>query len=462
MASISRREGRDGVSYKIVVAMGRDAEGNQIRRFMTWRPPHEMTARQAEKEVKRVACDFERAIENGYQADNRQTFSEYARYVIELKKRQGESVNSISIYEAIYKRLSPMIGRMRMNEIRPQHLNRIYAELGAPKRRGPLARAYPKASCLEAMKRRGESKPAFAKVCGVSEDVIRLLRSGEYVSQKSAEKVAACLGQSVSEMFDVDRSERALSPSTIERIHSFISVVFRQAEKEMLVTFNPASRATPPRRAEHTPNYFQPDQLDHIMDAVNTEPIMWKTLFHLMIVSGARRGEVLALKWKNVDFERRQIRIDSSISYTKASGIIDGPTKTRQNRYVPLPAESFDLLRKYRAWQAERRLMLGDLWMPSDYVFTRELGGPLFPTSINARLNRLSSVHGLPHINPHAFRHSAASIMIAHGVDLVSVASMLGHKDSTITAEVYAHAIEESKRGASECIAETILKRKRV
>ena len=99
-----------------------------------------------------------------------------------------------------------------------------------------------------------------------------------------------------------------------------------------------------------------------ILEAVDREPIKWRTMFHLLIVTGARRGELLALKWDNVDFQNNQIYIDGCLSYLPDRGKYEGPTKTRKSRYITLPTESITLLRKYRAWQAEQRLMWGDKW----------------------------------------------------------------------------------------------------
>lgn len=85
MASITKRETRHGVSYKITVCTGTDITGKQNRHFMTWKVPPGMNAKQAEKKAKQVAAEFERKIEYGFQADNNQTFSEYAKYVFEQK-----------------------------------------------------------------------------------------------------------------------------------------------------------------------------------------------------------------------------------------------------------------------------------------------------------------------------------------------------------------------------------------
>ena len=104
MASIKKIEGKGGVSYKITVSMGRDARDRQIRHYKTWKPDKPMTARQMEKDVRRIAYEFERDLQIGFQADNRQTFEQYAEYVIDLKERGGAAKNTIRFIITLQRR----------------------------------------------------------------------------------------------------------------------------------------------------------------------------------------------------------------------------------------------------------------------------------------------------------------------------------------------------------------------
>ncbi len=121
---------------------------------------------------------------------------------------------------------------------------------------------------------------------------------------------------------------------------------------------------------------------------------------------------------------------------------------------VDLSDETLELMRRYRISQLEQRLMMGDLWQESDFVFTREDGSPLRPDSITQWLAKFSRRHDLPHINPHAFRHTAASVLISHGTDIVTVSKMLGHSKVSTTEDIYAHVIEESKQQAGNLLAD--------
>ena len=130
MANIKRIDGKSGPSFKITVTKGRDLSGKQIRHYKTWTPDHPMTEKQMAKEAQRMAFEFEREIELGYQADSRQTFAGYAEYVLDLKERTGTKYRTLDRYRELLQRINPAIGHLKLVDIRPQHLNAFYKNLG--------------------------------------------------------------------------------------------------------------------------------------------------------------------------------------------------------------------------------------------------------------------------------------------------------------------------------------------
>lgn len=463
MASIKKIEGKTGVSYKITVTTGRDVNGKQIRHYKTWTPENTMTARQMEKEAQRVAVEFEREIETGFQADDRQTFERYARYVLTAKEQEGAARGTLRLYERTLAAWAfPTIGHMKLRDIRPQHLTALYKSMGAPGLKKKAKYATPKPSFYNLLNEMSITQKELARRCGLNEDTIsKMKRRGKHTQVETAEKVAAYFQKPTKSLFDIVGEDAKLSTRYIQDVHRCISIVFTQAEKEMLIQFNPAKRATIPGVEQHTPNYFQPEQIEQILEALESEEIKWRTMVHLFIVTGCRRGEILALKWSKVDFKAKQLCIDCSLKADeKTHEVYEGPTKTKNTRYITFPEETAALLKKYRLWQIEQRLRLGDLWEGTEYVFPNKTGGAMRPDNVTIWLSRFAKRHDLPHINPHAFRHSAASIMIANGVDIVTVSKMLGHAKTSMTTDIYSHVIEESKRKATECIADVILRKK--
>ncbi len=254
--------------------------------------------------------------------------------------------------------------------------------------------------------------------------------------------------------------EIGLCGKTVKHYHALISVVLAQAVKEGIIPYNVAERATLPKLVQKEPNYFQPDQVDAIRDALEQEPLRWKMLVHLFLITGARRGELLGLKWGSVDFNQSRIHICNNVLYTPDRGLYEDTPKTEKSkRYIVLPAETMDLLRQYRKWQMEERLRLGAYFIDKDFVFTQDNGDPLHPDSVTNYLTKFSRKYNLPHINAHAFRHTMASILYYHGVDSVSVSRRLGHAQVSTTANIYAHIIEDADQRNAEILSDIFLKK---
>ena len=254
--------------------------------------------------------------------------------------------------------------------------------------------------------------------------------------------------------------EAAINALLLQKYHRLISTVLEQAVKEGLVPFNVAARATLPKAEHKDVNYFQPEQVAAIREALEKEPMKWKTLVHLLLITGARRGEVLGLKWDKVDFEGNRIFICNNILYRADVGIYESSPKTeRSRRYVALPTETMQLLRRYRAWKAEERLRLGEYYQNQGFVFAQDNGNPMHPDSVTNWLKKFSRRHDLPHINPHAFRHTMASMLYFNGVDSVSISKRLGHAQVSTTANIYAHVLEGADQRNADILSEIFLKK---
>ena len=117
-----------------------------------------------------------------------------------------------------------------------------------------------------------------------------------------------------------------------------------------------------------------------------------------------------------------------------------------------------ELLREYRHRQLEERLLLGEMWIPSDYILTGTFGGPMSPDSLSGFLKRFERRYGLPHIHAHKFRHSMASILYFSGADPVSISKRLGHAQVSTTQDMYAHLIRQADTQSAERIADAIFR----
>ncbi|MEL7654372.1 MAG: tyrosine-type recombinase/integrase [Bacillota bacterium] len=394
MASIREYKNKDGkvVSYDIRVYKGRDSFGKPLKPYLlTWKVPEGLTEKQVEKELNRQAVLFEQQCKQGLVADSKYTFEKYSQYVLALKERNGIKLSTLERYRLLLQRINPLIGHMKIADVRPQHLNKLYEELGAP-------------------------------------DVNKRNGSG-------------------------------LSNKTILEHHRIISTIFSQAEKEMLVPYNPASKATPPKVERKEANYFQTDVIKSILSCLESESLKWKLLVHMLLITGARRGEILGLKWTNVDWKEKCIHICNNLLYSPSKGIyLTTPKTTKSKRPIKLPAETMELLKEYNDWYLQEKLSLGTYWQDDDFIFVQYNGAPMHPDSVTDYLKKFGKKYHLPHINPHAFRHTAASLLIFSGVDIVSISDRLGHALPSTSANLYGHLIKEADEQSAEKLADIVLR----
>jgi integrase len=410
------------------------------------------------KEAAKQAAIFEKQCKDGIALDNRQTFAVYAEYVIGLKLRAGMKPRTGEIYRSAKERIQPAIGHMKIADIRPQHLNQLYEQLAQPGLRAETEMISAKVDLKEILHEKGFTVIGFAEESGVDQARLYCLCNGKSIRADAAEKIAAALQMSQNALFHFTSDDTPLRASTIHGYHRFISTVLAVAEKEMLIPYNPARKASPPKIDPYEPNYFHPEDIDRILEALEEEPIRLRTLIHLFLITGCRRGEIVGLRWEKVDWENSRIHIDRSIYYSVSLGVYEDTPKTKSSvRYIKLPEETMTLFREYWRWQTELRLSMGDKWQNSGYVFTNEVGGAMAPGLVYEWMAAFSKRHNLPHINPHAFRHTQASVLFFNGVDAVSISKRLGHSKISTTTDIYSHFVKQAEDKVSDCIANVIL-----
>lgn len=452
MAYIQARFNKKGdlLHYRLFVSDGLDWTGRQRRRYKIWTPDKPgMSQKQMEKAALAAAIKFEEEIRAGYEVDKRKKFHEYAEYVMDLKSRTGLSPTTIERYRSMLPRIYDGIGHMKLTDIRPYHLNDLYKHLAENGIRNKGAIATAKKVVRKKVAALKLPKCAIVKEAGFSQTTLNAILRGDSVTYANAEKLATYLGYSVSELFVVEDKFKPLSDKTILEHHRLISMIMALAEKELLVPYNPAAKATPPKVSKKEADYFQPEEVMEIVKALEDVPIKWKAMAYILIDTGCRRGELMGLQWSNVDLDKGIMMIKQALLYTKAKGVYVGPPKTGRPRAVCLAPETIAVLKKWKTEQLRTKILHGNIWQDTGFVFTKDDGTVMHPDSITDWLNKFSETNDLPHIHPHAFRHTVASILISNGIDPVTTANELGHANANTTQAIYAHQIARARAEAS-------------
>ncbi len=244
-----------------------------------------------------------------------------------------------------------------------------------------------------------------------------------------------------------------LSAKTIKEHHVLIHSVLRHAVKEGILIFNPADNATPPKVKKKEAAYFTQEQIADILKALELEPEFWRALAYVLIGTGMRRGEAAGLKWSDIDFKTGRISILRNVIQS-ARPIVDTP-KTGKGRTITAPLE---VIKELECWRRLQSDLLGAVNL-SGFVFASEdIQTPVYPSSITRWFAGFSKRHNLPHINPHAFRHTQASILLQTG-DIIAASLRLGHAQASTTTDIYGHLMNATDKQAAETIGAALFKK---
>ena len=452
MATIKQR----GDSYKITVSCGYDLNGKQIRRRMTWKPEDGMTARQIKKELDRQAVLFEEKCRNGQVLDGNIKFAEFAeKWFADYAEKQLRPT-TVAGYRWALKRTLPAIGHIRLDKLQPHHLMEFYNNLSESGVREDTR--YCSAVDFKALlKKRGMTKRALAEQAGVSVYVLDSVTRGANISAASAHKVVSALQLPLDKVFQPAREKDTLAVSTVLHHHRLISSMLSTAVKWQLIFSNPCSRVVLPKNKHKEAVYLDEEQAADLLAALDKESMQHQVIVKLLLFTGMRRGELCGLEWKDIDFERAVITVRRSSLYLPFKGEFEDETKNETSeRYMKVSADVVTMLKAWRAEQSKQRLPMGDKWQTSDRLFTAWDGAPIRPDVITAWFHKFVTKNGLPPIHIHSLRHTNATLLIAAGTNLTTVAARLGHANSTTTSKIYAHAIKSADQAAAEVLQDIL------
>lgn len=461
MANIQERRDKNGklISYSIRVFRGRGPDGKQLKPWTeTFEVKPGWKEETALKKAKDRAAIFEKECREGTTSDSRRKFSEYCDYVIDLKEARGAKHSTVVWYKEQTERVYPEIGHIKLKDLRADDLNRLYTKLSKTSVKTTAAKALVDLPAI--LKEKHITRAAIARETGLSENTVRIAVRGDNCSFETASAISATLGLKLEKCFFVLNENKTLSATTVAGVHRLISAVLAQAVKEGLIPFNVAMNADIPKLEKTDIESLQSSDLPAILAALEHEPLKWKAIVHLLLITGARRGEILGLKWSAVDFDGNRLHICNNVLYTPDRGVYQDTPKTESSvRWIAVPAETIALLRAWKKKQEADAEEKGAFYQnPEGLLFTQDNGLPMNPDSVTTWLTRFSKKYNLPHIHPHLFRHTMASMLIYKHVDPVSVSKRLGHSQVSTTTDIYAHAIAEADQQNADLLAGIFLK----
>jgi integrase len=240
-----------------------------------------------------------------------------------------------------------------------------------------------------------------------------------------------------------------LAPLTVRHAHNVLKLVLKRAVDNNTLVRNVATMRKPPAAEAEEIEILSPEQATAILEALRGHSL--HPITSLALATGMRRGELLALEWPDIDFDRATLRVERSVEETKAGLRIKPPKSRCGRRNIALPPEAVTTLREHRKQQLELRLALGLGGQPV-LVFSTIEGKHLKPNSLSRSWRQTCAARKLPRVKFHALRHTHASTLIRAGVDVLTISRRLGHSKAAMTLDVYGHLMEGSDAAAAKAI----------
>jgi integrase len=254
--------------------------------------------------------------------------------------------------------------------------------------------------------------------------------------------------------FYANRLAYGLSSTSVHHLHVMLHRVLKQAERWGMVTRNVSSLVDAPRRTFPEITTWNLEQVNHFFTIADQHDLA--ALWRLALLTGMRRGELLGLKWEDIDLDRGVLAVRRTMSRGKGGQWELGQPKTASGRRsIALPASCVTVLRKQRANQNVQRLRLGELWQDCGFVFTNRTGESLHVNSLGAAFKAVTATSGLPVIRFHDLRHTSATLLLAQGVHPKIVQERLGHADISMTLNRYSHVTPDMQRSAADMLDAT-------
>jgi len=251
--------------------------------------------------------------------------------------------------------------------------------------------------------------------------------------------------------------EEKVGVPTIEKVHIVLHSAFSQAAKMGILPRNPVTATIPPRPTAKEMQIYDDSQVSQML--VTAKGHRWEALYQLAVTTGMRQMEILGLKWTDLDWSRQVIRVERQL--TRPKGIctevrFSQPKTKYARRSIALGSQTIQHLRTHYQNQFEEIQVAGENWSDHGLIFTTSNGTPIHPRNLLRNYKALLRDAGLPKIRFHDLRHTAASLMLNHGIPVIVVSRRLGHARPSITLDIYGHFIPTMQSEAARLMDELV------
>ena len=250
------------------------------------------------------------------------------------------------------------------------------------------------------------------------------------------------LGNGRVERIESKHQPKGLSAKTVRNINQIISSALNLAIEQKLIHSNPTASCALPKVERKEMNTLPAEQLASFLREAKESGVY--ELYYIALATGLRRGELLGLKWKDVDLDIGIIRVQRQVARIDGE-VVEAPLKTKNSyRNIPISGDAVEILK------TQKKNVAGE------YVFPSPNGGPISPDSVGNMLHRVLKRAGLPKVRFHDLRHTFATLALQNGVDIKTVSSMLGHYSAGFTLDTYTHVTTPAQMEAANTMGSVL------
>lgn len=417
MPSVTERTLKDGSRvYEIRVARGRDpVTGKQLTPYTTrYKPPEGWSAKKAMKQAQVEAAAFEARCKAGevMTKAERKIYEQEQIRIAEQAKREEASKLTFSGYVELFLKESTI---SRSDGTLLNYRNVF---------------------------RRATSFFGEYKMEEITPVIVR-----SYITELQANGVS-------------ERNGAPLSYNTVAKHYNVLHTFFEAAVTDEIIEFSPMQRMKKPKPKKDDikmeSKALTLDQSKRLLECLKNEPLMWRVLVMLLLDSGCRRGEAVALRWDDVDLKTGYTQVKGNAQYTVEKGKYITTPKSGKGRMVILNQPVIAILKE---WKREQTKWLLSMGLPhTGFIFIQDDGEMLNPNAPTKYLSKFGKKYNFPGLHPHTLRHTMATVSIANGADVVSISKKLGHAAPSITLNIYSHANQEAQLRANKSLEMALYK----
>ncbi len=399
MARIEKRKNKSGeiVSYRIRVYRGYGSNGDKLKPYeRTYKPEPGMTTKQIEKEVNRLAVEFENECNNSLvSSDPKLTLQDFIPQYLDIVHNRLSPTTYEFYNHVIDNLITPALGHLRMKSIKPVHVQAFVQQL----------------SSMQANKHKKENV-----------------------------------------------ADQKISANTVKRYLCVLQSIFKQAVKLDIISVNPAAaeKLTLQKVVAPKIEIFTKQEAAEMLSYLEQEELQFQVLIQLAIMTGARRGELTALKFSDIDYNTNKITIERAAIKLKGKPVTTKPPKDYEVKTITVNNQCISLIKMLKEEKEEQQIRLGNQWHDGDWLFTQWNGEIMNPQTPTKQFSKFLIKNNLKHRKFHSLRHTSATLLLYGGVNIKQVQERLGHGDIETTNK-YLHYLAEADEEAATVLQDMLI-----